>query len=234
MITQIAVMGERCSGTNFLQSAIASNFAAGLTWEYGWKHFFGFSDYKDSDNTLFVAIVRDPHTWINSLFKQKWHLQPELKTEDIDTFLNSEFWSYNDGVFHHMILDCVKCVTKEEGAEIMEDRNMYTGERYRNIFDCRKTKCQFLMDTMPTKVKHYVLIRYEDLRDHYIQTLEMLRDTFHLPTHDSKYFPVMIDTYKGTGQEFKESDPDYIIPRDKIWSHPDLDVSIESKLAYGC
>ena len=54
-----------------------------------------------------------------------------------------------------------------------------------------------------------------------------------LPTHDSKYFPVMIDAYKRTGHKFTEND-DYIIPRDKIWSHPDLDADIESKLEYQC
>jgi hypothetical protein len=46
MIKKFTIMGERCSGTNFLEQIILSNFHINITWEYGWKHFFGFYDFK--------------------------------------------------------------------------------------------------------------------------------------------------------------------------------------------
>ena len=38
------IYGERCSGTNYLENIININFDVNITWEYGWKHFFGFQD----------------------------------------------------------------------------------------------------------------------------------------------------------------------------------------------
>ena len=44
--------------------------------------------------------------------------------------------------------------------EIMEDRNIYTGERYKNIFELRYTKMKFLSEDLPNKVKHYTFILF--------------------------------------------------------------------------
>ena len=46
MIKKFTIYGERCSGTNYLQNLVNDNFEIELTWEYGWKHFFGFQDDK--------------------------------------------------------------------------------------------------------------------------------------------------------------------------------------------
>lgn len=244
MITQATILGERCSGTNFLESALFRNFDLAVTWDFGWKHFFGFADYRDNCNTLFVGIVRDPHTWINSFFKIKWHLQPELKTDDIDTFLNAEFWSYNDGEWHHMLpnvewsLDAkhwrhqrpnVKCITKEKGAEIMEDRNIYTKKRYKNIFESRQVKCRFLLEDMPLLVQNYILIRYEDLRDNYEEMLNKIKEKFNLRTNPG--YPIHIKNHKGGDRTYVEN-TDYKISEEKVWDHPHLDLSIEKNLGY--
>ena len=57
MITKFTILGERASGTTFLQHAIRENFNLSVTWEYGFKHFFGFSDYESLEHvhTLDVA-----------------------------------------------------------------------------------------------------------------------------------------------------------------------------------
>ena len=73
-ITRFTIYGERCSGTNYLQELIELNFDVETTWDYGWKHFFGFNDLLNSDDTLFICIVRNPIDWINSLYKNKHHL----------------------------------------------------------------------------------------------------------------------------------------------------------------
>ena len=99
MITKFTILGERRSGTNFLEECILKNFDINLTWEYGWKHFFGFNTYENSDDTLFIAIVRDPHTWMNSLYRKPFHLQKNLR-KNIHNFLNDEFWSFYDHKNH--------------------------------------------------------------------------------------------------------------------------------------
>lgn len=97
---KFTILGERCSGTNFLEKAIIANFNLELTWEYGYKHFFGFSDYSNSDNVLFIGIVRDPIQWLLSLFKQPHHLNyikhdfNKLITKEIcSTIENNEIYT---------------------------------------------------------------------------------------------------------------------------------------------
>ena len=90
MINKFTILGERCSGTGFLEQVMTHNFKLSLTWKYGWKHFFGFNDYKDSEDTLFIGIVREPYSWINSLYRKPWHLEYFINE---DEFLNREFYS---------------------------------------------------------------------------------------------------------------------------------------------
>lgn len=217
MITKFTILGERCSGTNFLEQAIIKNFDIEITWQYGYKHFFGFEDYSDSDDTLFIGIVRNPYKWINSLYKTPYHLQEELKTSQ-KAFLANEFWSYYDDALIH---------SSDYGSEILFDRNIYTGDRYKNIFECRKIKCNFLLNDMPKKVKNYILIRYEDLRDKYEETLNKIKNSCMLISKYEKYVHVDIGTK--TGLEFVIDEREIINKNEII---PYIDEEIEGKLGY--
>ncbi len=86
MIDNFTIYGERCSGTNFLENSIKENFELELTWKYGFKHFFGHDSLKNSDNTLFIGIVRNPFDWINSFYEEKHNL-PEEISNNINSFL---------------------------------------------------------------------------------------------------------------------------------------------------
>ena len=78
-VDNFTIFGERCSGTNFLQQAMEKNFDLKLTWKHGWKHEFGkHVDFSNSDKTLFLCIYRNPIDWINSLYRWKFHVSPEL------------------------------------------------------------------------------------------------------------------------------------------------------------
>lgn len=39
-IEYFSILGERCSGTNFVQQSIIRNFKLKYSWIYGHKHFF--------------------------------------------------------------------------------------------------------------------------------------------------------------------------------------------------
>jgi hypothetical protein len=221
MVKKFTILGERCSGTNFLQAAIERNFDIEVTWQYGWKHFFGFNKYEDSDDVLFIGIVRDPYNWLNSLFNMPHHLANSLRNNP-DNFLTEEFYSYYDE-----IKNGVKSVNY--GNEIMEDRNIYSGSRYKNIFEMRKVKCQFLLDDMPNRVKNYILIRYEDLVDQYDQTLDLLKNKFSLKNKHDQY--VKVEEYKGLrGCNYKTVVKKYHLDKGKI--RDGLDVETEKRLGY--
>ena len=165
-LKKYTILGERNSGTNYLQKLIDTNFHSEITWDYGWKHFFGFSDYENSEDVIFIGIVRKFPDWANSLFIKPWHLQRELRKSK-ENFLSSQFWSYKDEVSD-----------TKNGDEIIEDRNIYTRQRYNNIFDCRENKMRFLIEDMPKKVKNYILIRYEDLLYDFENTMTKIQKKF--------------------------------------------------------
>jgi len=171
---KVAIYGERCSGTTYLQELLMLNFDIELTSEYGWKHFFGFNDLSSTDDVMFIGIIRNLQDWINSLYREKHHLPEEL-TKNVDSFLTSSFYSVDND-------------------EIMEDRHINTHERYKNIFELRLVKNKFLMDTMYTKVKHYHLIVYEELCGDFKYTMSRLA-AMGLPIKHPE-FPVNVTYYK--------------------------------------
>ena len=177
------IYGERCSGTNFLMQSIRENFNIEYTTKYCWKHFFGhyqFENNEEENDTLFIGIIREPISWIDSFFKKKHHL-PDENRSNIHSFLFNQFYSIYEDTY----------------TEIKEDRNMITNERYKNIFELRKIKNNFLINEMKNRVKNYVLIRYEDLRDNYDVILNFLKNKFNLNKigNGDKYIEIL--NYKG-------------------------------------
>lgn len=222
MVKKFTILGERCSGTNFLESAMIENFDVELTWEYEFKHFFGFNEFINSDDVLFIGIVRDPYAWINSLYIKKYHLSPELR-KNVFNYLNKPFWSFFD--------------TKESkrngqyGKEIMHDRHIYTKERYENIYDCRKTKLRYLIDDMPNKVKNYILIKYEDLRDNFAATLELIRQKGNLQIKSNIEYPVKVTYIHNKNKKFTGNSRQ-VLGKDMVLSHKCFDTYYEKKLGY--
>lgn len=193
MVNFYTVMGERCSGTNFLENAILKNFEIELIWHYGYKHFFGFYNFKnknpiikDDDDVLFLAIIREPVSWIDSLFNKKHHIPIENRN-DIHKFLNNEFYSIDDNE-----------------NEIMEDRNYRNGKRYKNIFEMRYFKNHYLIQHKK-RVKNFLLIRYEDLKNNYEGILKFIEEKYKLK-RKSKVF-IKINSYKGLGNKIYQEKP---------------------------
>jgi hypothetical protein len=177
MIKKVTIYGERCSGTNYLEQLLINNFDIDITWKYGWKHFFGFHNLDNSDDVLFIGIIRNINDWINSLYREKYHL-PESLIKDEISFLNNEFYSIDIN-----------------NNEIMHDRNIETKERYKNIFELKHIKNKFLVDTMPKLVKNYILIRYEDLLNNFKNTMYKISN-FNLPIKNNIEFPLNIFYYR--------------------------------------
>lgn len=181
MLKSFTIYGERCSGTNFLEKAIEENFDLKLNWDYDFKHWFGHYEFKNTekeDETLFLGIIREPITWIDSFFKTPHHLHSNNKI-NIKNFLFNEIISYFD----------------DTNNEIEQDRNMITKKRYKNIFELRYLKNNYLINEMPKKVKNYLLIRYEDLNNNYELILGFIEKKFNL-IRKNKDFKKII-TYKG-------------------------------------
>ncbi len=221
-ITEYCILGERCTGTNYLQKLIETNFnLKEVTHKYGWKHFFGFSDYKDSDNVLFIGLVRDPFQWLGSLNKKKHHLAPHLR-KNMRTLLRSEFFSIYDEAGHG----------PKYGREIMEDRNIFTGKRYKNIVELRNTKNKFLLDVMQNKVKNYILLRYEDLSSKTFEQLENFKNKFNLTQKNPELINIVKHTKK-KGTKWSQSRDVYKpLPHNFNFVIQNIDIKLEHRLGY--
>ena len=222
MIENYTIYGERCSGTNFLVRLMEQNFDNyKVTWDYGNKHFFGFHEdkLKESDNTLFICIVRNPVDWINSLYKNPWHICQEIRG-DVNKFLNDEFYSYNDDASG-----------PRDGKEIMQDRNMHTGERYKNVFELRHTKLKYMIEELPKQVKHYIFIKHEDLVNDFENTMNKLRDTG-LRVKPNIQFPLNWIYYKDLKNELYQKKEYKEISKDLVLNSPNFIQEYEKKLGY--
>lgn len=183
-IENFKIYGERCSGTNYLTELMLNNFNLNdMLYEYDHKHFFGFYNYRQENNTLFLAIVRNPINWINSLSKDLWHI-PKVN-RDIEKLLSNRFYSvdflnYEDNIRYSNYV--------ETSIEIFIDKDVnFTNENriYKNIFELRKVKNNFLIYTLPRLVKNYYFIRYEDLQSHPREIILDISQKYNIPLkHD--------------------------------------------------
>ena len=221
MISKIKIYGERCSGTNYLENLIEKNFNVEILHQYGFKHFFGFHNLENSDNTLFICIFRNYFTWLNSLYNKKWHISPSQRTS-IHHFLHSEHWSYYDDIIHHK---------NKYGNEILEDRHIYTNERYKNILELRYIKYKWMIETLPQLVKHSLFIRYEDLIINFNNTMLEIHKKG-VPLLSPLSFPKNVFTYKNSKNKKYIPKKYHQIKKKEIENHPYFQKEIEKKLLY--
>ena len=187
MIRKVTIYGERCSGTNYLEELLVANFDVEIVCDYGWKHFFGFNSLENSDDVLFIGIVRDLVDWLNSFYNMPHHLPPNLK-KSTKNFLNNKFFSI-----------------KKDKTVRETDLNLYTKNVYKNIFEMRHTKNKFLVEDMPTLVKNYLLITYDQLTTEFLDTMNLIK-SFQLPVKNNIEFPLNITYYKKKKNKIFEND----------------------------
>ena len=235
MIDSVFVLGERCSGTNYLVQLILTNFNVDVLntqVTYGLKkHFFTTIEqennlYLKSPNTLFICIVRNPIDWMNSLFRDGWFLPPKMKNSDkvhYRNFLNNQFYSIFNSWQHGI-----------PGKEIMADRHPDTNKRYRNVFEARYTKINYMRNKLPKKVNNYLFLRYEDLINNFENTFDRIK-LKGLAVKKNIGYPKNVTYYKNIkDKEFKEEKEKKIdmIPKEDILNHPFFNKEIEGSLDY--
>ena len=221
MIEHFMILSERCAGSHFVQYALLENFNIQYLKEHHkQKHFFGHENdiysQEEIDRTLLICLVREPVEWIDSFFKRLHHVPPENKS-NIDNFLKNEWYSiYEEGEI--------------KGKEIMEDRNMNTKLRYKNILELRKTKNDYFLRTVKQKFKHVLILKYEDLRDDYNNTLDVIQKRFQLSKKEADYKKIL--RYKGTYTALYQKKTILISKESQeyIWSH--VDAEQEKELGY--
>lgn len=181
------IVGERCSGTNWLQSILENNFTFKFqpNEKYGlkngadrWKHFWGFPNsdkiFKESNDRIHFLIVRDPYHWIHSMYKRKPHIEHNLLP--FREWLKSEFYStYKDG---KTFKEIVSLKDKYEGG-IFIDRKA-DNKRFKNIFELREYKSRYMLEKIPSLIDDFYFIRYENLINRTGEVLLDIKEKFNL------------------------------------------------------
>ena len=213
-VKNFTIYGERCSGTNFLEYAMDANFDLELIWKYGWKHFFGdHIDFSDSDETLFLCIYRDPVDWLNSLYRKKYHVPKKIQS--VHDFLTKPMKSMRG---------------KQHEEEIPHTRNLETGKIYKNIFELRAVKLNYLIEKMPKNVKHCEVFSYEEFCSDYDKIIKYLQKKYRLKIKTKNFPKPVRNIYRG-GTIVKNYKPyEQEIPRLKII--PFLEKDVEEKAGY--
>jgi len=162
------VIGERCSGTNFLQKLLGHFTQVNLTWDYGWKHFpiwFGnveAKQWKQDTQVAFIVIVRNPYDWLKSIHRTPHHADDSLRRIPFDLFVEREW----------------KLSPEEERLKPSCDRNPLTGDWFPNILHLRAAKLKDWLHLQTAPFCYY--INYETLRDYPYAVLAELKDLFNL------------------------------------------------------
>lgn len=187
-IKRFTIYGERSSGTNYLEKLININFDIPITWDYGFKHFFGFEDFKNSDDVLFICIVRNITDWMNSLFKHGHNLEKDVYSSK-ENFLNNHFITKYDSWDS-------KRYYGNKSHIFGQDLNLITKQTYKNVFELRHTKLHYLNEILPKLVKNIIIIRHEDLIYNFNETMDKIKNKGLIVKKDID-FPVNSNLYSG-------------------------------------
>jgi hypothetical protein len=139
-LTDYFVMGERCSGTNFLGNLAWKNLGLKVHSCSQWKH--GFPVFHAPPPGLAILVTyRDAISWAKSLFERPWHASPAIRTLDFERFLRAPWESVVDERYKIGNAGFPDLI----GAPLQADRHPISGVPFANIFRLRTAKLRALL-----------------------------------------------------------------------------------------
>ncbi len=94
---EIQLLGQRCSGTNYLRRLLKRNLAdVQITTKFSHKHLWsGSFDFDRSPgDTIFAIVVRNPYDWVRSVHRDPHHCSDLLGTSFSD-FIRSRWQAWS-------------------------------------------------------------------------------------------------------------------------------------------
>jgi hypothetical protein len=174
MIKRVKIYGERNSGTRFLTQLIKRNveFINLDKPEYnggtGWKHGFPrMRYYNNTDEVLFIFIIRDLEPWILSMFNNPYHY---IRPQTIEEFVSGNL--------------TIKEPRKDHDVNICKVEKQ-------NIIKLRYIKIKRYL-RFYNNVKNAIFINLKDVQDNNAKFLEFLNTKYKLKT---ALIPVKIEKH---------------------------------------
>lgn len=195
MITTICILGERTSGTTFVQALITANTNMKFNCSFGHKHFrqdIVKLEKTDTSRILFLFITRDVIQWLQSLNVNTFHADlPIRRCTDFSKFIRMEWKCIEDETSGVSQLD------KKYGQEMMYERDPLTGERFKNVIKMRTSKIQHYLVDVSSRVENFEHVKYEDVRDDPQEWLNKISEKYNIRLNP-KFVP--INSVRGKGR----------------------------------
>lgn len=94
-ITHFQVLGERSSGTNYLETLLARNLTIRPRAQFQWKHGYPITHIIPRTHLTIVSF-RDPLDWLRSMHKKPWHTAADFWQMSFSDFLRRPWRSEVD------------------------------------------------------------------------------------------------------------------------------------------
>ena len=194
-IEVFSILGERCSGTNYVQRLLEGNFDTANTDDFHYRHFFGFEQpqhtYRKAQCVLFVGVVRAPVAWLDCFYKYQWQLD-QWQYPDWMAFLTLPIQSYRESEMNYtlsLLPAEQRAAARDEMLThpLFHDRNFDDEQLspWQDVFQLRQVKGEYMVDRFRSKVDKYVMVKLEDLQAHYAHFLHILQLWFNLQPRGS-------------------------------------------------
>jgi hypothetical protein len=190
------IFGERNSGTTYLENLLRKMLRLRFTGEYGFKHWYikdmeprgapntttdneCIQSLDDSDETLFIVIVRNVYDWVGSMYQKPYHMK-HINKQSLLTFVSSPYLAYES-----------TCPpdhgpqSRTRWTKNTSHRHPFFMEEADHLIDLRNKKNRHFHH-LQTKVKHYYIIRQEHLKKdikEMIKTFQLDYSLVDLPTY---------------------------------------------------
>jgi hypothetical protein len=222
------IFGERNSGTKYLKKVMDANFNLEHTEMFGHKHWFikdhyprGYDnkttdceclkslDDPQTQDTLFIFIVREPFSWLQSMWRLPHHAYDHHHLSFSD-FIRKPWTSYDPQTPWEHRADSEVPWRVTDGICWIESAP--------NICQLRNLKNQHFLG-LKSRVPHFALIHQERL----LEDLQALKEKFNLVGKEDS---IILPDYRSP------QDVSDITPRDRNFILAELNPDIEYLVGY--
>lgn len=176
--------------------------------------------FENTEDYLFILIIRNPYDWIRSLHKQPWCAAEHLRNLEFSEFIRSP-WELNP-------LD--PDIIRESIRNPLVNWDPETRSPFSNIMKLRTAKLKNMF-LIYQKVHNFYVIKYETVRDNPQEVSKEISSLFKVD-RNLEYHPV--EWYKGDNRQGKYNKCEYapISSEDLIFINHQLNEELKNQLGY--
>lgn len=234
-ITKLYVIGERCSGTNYINALLKKNFDLDTTsfgspsdkhfppwYELPIEYYSGdprYYTFEGVDDCLFIVIFRNPYDWVRSFYLTPHQADRSLLRISFSNFIRMP-WKFA----------IEPIIEKEYSFNPYFDRNPIDGSLFENVLKLRTAKIKTML-RIQEKAPNIYYLNYEIARDHSQEVLAEIANLFNLKP-SGPYEPIIYRKDEQKQGLYKKKKYRPISSIDLAYINSQLDPEVENIINY--